>query len=74
MCRQVDVFTLLSTEVNFCGSAIGSRSDITEMLQFCAKHGVKPWVEVLPLSQCNEGMKKVQKNQVRFRVVLDTSK
>ena len=56
--------------IQFVGSLIGSLSEIKEMLAFCAKNDVLPMVEVLPMSEVNEGIRKVREGDVKFRVVL----
>jgi len=40
------------------------------MLEFAALNGVKPKVELMKLSQCNETMEKVLANKARYRIVL----
>jgi len=56
--------------IQFVGSLIGSLSEIKEMLTFCSKNDVRPMVEVLPMSEVNEGIRKVREGDVQFRVVL----
>ena len=56
--------------IQFVGSLIGSLSEIKEMLAFCAKNDVRPMVELLPMSDVNEGIRKVREGDVKFRVVL----
>jgi len=56
------------------GSSIGSTKEIKEMLEFASKNDVRPWIELLPMSKVNEGIKKVQDNDVKFRVVLEQGK
>ncbi|MEK6963487.1 MAG: NAD(P)-dependent alcohol dehydrogenase [Nanoarchaeota archaeon] len=53
-----------------CGSVIGSRKGIQEMLQFAAKHKIETVTEALPLSSVNEAILKVRENKVRYRMVL----
>ena len=40
------------------------------MLDFSAKHGVKPMVELFPVDQVNDAIQKVRDNTARYRVVL----
>ena len=67
-------FTLLASRVHVVGSAIGSPNEIRDMLAFSAEHGVRPWIELLPMSEVNEGIRKVKENDVKFRVVLEQGK
>jgi len=66
----VPLMQINAKQINFAGSLIGSISEIKEMLQFCAKNDVRPMVEVLPMSEVNEGIRKVREGDVKFRVVL----
>ena len=67
-------FALILSRVNIVGSLIGSTAEIKEMLEFAGKHDVRPLIEVLPMSQVNEGIRKVNENDVKFRVVLEAGK
>ena len=40
------------------------------MLEFAALNGIKPKVEIMKLSQCNEAIEKVLANKARYRIVL----
>ncbi|RYF73012.1 MAG: NAD(P)-dependent alcohol dehydrogenase, partial [Comamonadaceae bacterium] len=53
------------------GSLIGSLADTQEVLDFCARHGIGPDVEVIPIQDVNDAYKKVEKGDVRFRYVID---
>eukprot|EP01137_Pigoraptor_chileana_P006803 Opistho-2@51540 len=67
-------FDLVANNVNFAGSCIGSRGEITEMLDIAAKSNVRPWTEVIPLDQCNAAIERMRKGDVRFRFVLENKK
>ena len=60
-------------QVSFAGSLIGSLSEIKEMLTFCSQHDVRPMVELLPMSEVNEGIRRVREGDVKYRVVLHNS-
>jgi len=40
------------------------------MLDFCARSGIKPMVEMSPMSQVNEALDRLREGKVRFRAVL----
>jgi uncharacterized zinc-type alcohol dehydrogenase-like protein len=44
-----------------------------EMLDFCAAHGIVADVEVLPFAEVNTGFRRLEKNDVRYRFVLDVA-
>ncbi len=53
------------------GSLIGGIRDTQEVLDFCAAHGIKPEIEVIPIQDVNAAYKKVESGEVRFRYVID---
>ena len=53
------------------GSLIGNLADTQEVLDFCAKHGIGPDVEVINIEDVNDAYDKVEKGDVRFRYVID---
>jgi D-arabinose 1-dehydrogenase-like Zn-dependent alcohol dehydrogenase len=62
---------LIGGQKAIVGSAIGGRPMMKEMLQFAAEHDVRPRIETLPMDEVNEGVSKVENNEVRYRVVLE---
>lgn len=64
------IANIAAVEGEYISSMVGSPAVIKEMLEFAAKHNVKPWIEKLPMSKASEGIEKVRANNVRFRVVL----
>jgi len=65
----VQAFSLLSQK-SLCGSNTGGRRTMLEMLDFAARHGIRPQVELLPMSEANAAITRVRRNQARYRVVL----
>ena len=53
------------------GSLIGNLADTQEVLDFCAKHGIGPDIEIIDIQNVNEAFKKVERGDVRFRYVID---
>ncbi|WP_425505315.1 NAD(P)-dependent alcohol dehydrogenase [Sphingomonas piscis] len=56
---------------NVSGSLIGSIKETQEVLDFCAQHGIAPEIEIIPIQQINDAMKKVESGEVHFRYVID---
>ena len=56
---------------NVSGSLIGSIRETQEVLDFCAEHGIRPEIEVIPIQRVNEVYPKVENGEVRFRYVID---
>jgi uncharacterized zinc-type alcohol dehydrogenase-like protein len=64
---------LVSTERTICGSNNASRNTIEEMLQFCVQRKITPWIEEFPIQEINQGIEKLRRNQVRYRIVFTSS-
>jgi len=67
---SVGIFPFIAGQRSLSGSPTGSPSDLTEMLDVAARHGVKAQTEVFPMTKANEAIAKVKKNLVRYRAVL----
>jgi uncharacterized zinc-type alcohol dehydrogenase-like protein len=67
---QIQAFSLIGGQRSIAGSPTGSPRDLHEMLDVAARHNVKAITERFPMSQANEAVTKVKKNQVRYRAVL----
>jgi len=66
----VSPFPLVLGQRTICGSPVGGRATMTEMLDFAARHGIKAKVEVMPLAEANAAIARVASNQARYRMVL----
>jgi uncharacterized zinc-type alcohol dehydrogenase-like protein len=66
----VPIFDLMFGHKSVCGSVIGGRAMIAEMLTFAARHKIQAMTEVMPMDKCNEAVTKVRNNQARYRMVL----
>lgn len=53
------------------GSLIGSIRETQDVLDFCAEHGIAPDIEVIPIQEINQAMKRVENGEVRYRYVID---
>ena len=53
------------------GSLIGSITETQEILDFCARHGIAPEVQVIPIQEINEAFRRVKEGDVRFRYIID---
>lgn len=67
---QFQAFPMIGGHKAIVGSNTGSRSGIKAMLETAAKKGVKPLIERHSLSDVNDAMARVARNQVRYRAVL----
>jgi uncharacterized zinc-type alcohol dehydrogenase-like protein len=67
---QFPASLLLSSQRVICGSDIGSPAAIRETLTFAAEHGIGAQVEVAPMGEVNDALKRVRENRARYRMVL----
>ncbi|KAF9921889.1 hypothetical protein FBU30_008032 [Linnemannia zychae] len=64
--------SLLFRQVSITGSLIGGRNITQEMLDFAAKTGVRPWIEMRPMSDPNAALEYMMEGRPRYRVVMET--
>ena len=67
---NVPPVVLLLQEKRLCGSIIGSRATIQEMLSFAARHSIGATVELMPMAEVNVALDRVRAGKVRYRMVL----
>lgn len=68
---QVVAAVVVHGRKSLSGSNIGGIAETEEMLQFCYEHGIVTDAEVLPASQANEAMERLERGDVKYRFVLD---
>jgi alcohol dehydrogenase (NADP+) len=62
--------SLFTDAVGISGSNIGSPALLEEMLQFAAKHDVKPWIQKYDMDNINQAMPDFEAGKPRYRFVL----
>ena len=67
----VSVLQLLLSLASVSASPGGTRSEISKMLEFAARHNIGPIVEHRPMSGINEAIAYVESGKANYRVVLD---
>ena len=67
---RLDPGAILGRQLSVTASAIGGRPAVRETLEFAARHGVAPKVQLRPLAEANAALGEVRKGQARYRVVL----
>ena len=55
------------------GSITGGTVELQEMLDFAAEKGVEAMIEKIPIDYVNEALARLQKNDVRYRFVVDVA-
>jgi uncharacterized zinc-type alcohol dehydrogenase-like protein len=64
---------LLMADRSLSGSLIGGIPATQEMLEFCAEHGIGADVEMIPIEDVNEAWERIERNDVKYRFVIDLS-
>jgi alcohol dehydrogenase (NADP+) len=62
---------LISGRRAIAGSSIGGMAETQEMIDFCAEHQIVSDVEMVPIQSVNEAYTRIEKNDVRYRFVID---
>jgi uncharacterized zinc-type alcohol dehydrogenase-like protein len=68
---DVGAFPFIMGQRSLSGSPVGSPANIARMLEFAARHQVRPVVEVFPIERVNEAMEHLRQGKARYRIVLD---
>lgn len=68
---EMSTVPLLLGRRRVAGSPIGGIRQTQEMLDFCAKKGVLPDVEMIRIDQINEAYERMERSDVRYRFVID---
>jgi len=53
------------------GSLIGGIAETQEMLDFCGEKNILSEVEVIRIEEINDAYTRMQKNEVKYRFVID---
>ncbi|KAF2302112.1 hypothetical protein GH714_032826 [Hevea brasiliensis] len=64
---------LITGKRNICGSFVGSIEDTQEILEFWAEKGLTSMIEIVKIDYVNEAFKRMERNDVRYRFVLDVA-
>jgi len=66
----IGAFPLIAAQRSVGGSPSGAPSTVMAMLDFCARHGIRPVTEEFPMSRANDAMAHLAAGKARYRVVL----
>lgn len=67
----VGAFSLIMAQRSISGSPVGSPATIAQMLDFAARHGIKPIAETFPMARANEALAHLGAGKARYRIVLE---
>ncbi|MDP0500442.1 MAG: NAD(P)-dependent alcohol dehydrogenase [Verrucomicrobiota bacterium JB022] len=68
---KLSAFSLLTGQKSLSASPVGSPSNITKMLDFAARHEIKPVTEHFKMADVNEAFEHLESGKARYRIVLD---
>jgi cinnamyl-alcohol dehydrogenase len=71
---ELPAFSVIMTRKKVAGSLIGGLKETQEMIDFAAKHGILPDVEIISMDYVNEAMERLAKADVKYRFVIDIGK
>ena len=63
-------WNLIGGERSLVGGQPGSTIETREMLAFSARHGIKPMIEIFPMTEANAALDHTRQGKARFRSVL----
>lgn len=66
----VPVFSMLMAQRSLSGSPLGSPATTRSMIEFCARHAIKPIIEEFAMSKANEALERLESGKARYRIVL----
>lgn len=67
---DVGAFSLIGGQRSVSGSPVGNPAVISDMLEFAARHGIKPVIETFSFDKVNEAMDRLRSGEARYRIVL----
>jgi uncharacterized zinc-type alcohol dehydrogenase-like protein len=68
----IQAFSLIGGARSLSGSPVGSHGTVARMLEFCARHHIKPQCERYPMSKANDALEHLRSGKARYRIVLDS--
>ncbi len=71
---DLNVVPMLFDQYSVSASPVGGPSIIRKMLEFSARHNIKPVTENFPMSKVNDAMDRLRQGKVKYRLVLVNDK
>ena len=67
---RIELMELVVHQQSIVGSFLGSPATMREMLAFAEERGIRPMVEVMPMGQVNEAIRRLKDGKAHYRIVL----
>lgn len=68
---ELHLMPLMFAQLSLSSSLVGSPQRIADMLEFCARHDIKPVTEHFPFNRINDALAHLESGNARYRIVLD---
>lgn len=68
---NIYVFPMIVSQASISATPLGSPATVRTMIEFCARHNIKPVAEFLPMSRADEAFKQLEAGKARYRIVLE---
>lgn len=69
----INNFNMMFNRVNYNSSLIGGIPETQEVVDFCAKNGVRPQIKIISAEEINQAWEDVVNKKARYRYVIDTA-
>lgn len=70
---KIEMGPVVMNRITIAGSLIGGVADTQEILDLAAEKGIRPHIELIAMADIDDAFKRMKKEQVRFRHVIDMS-
>ncbi|CAN6182224.1 unnamed protein product [Urochloa humidicola] len=70
---ELPVYAIVPGGKGVAGNSVGSVGDCQAMLEFAGKHGIGAEVELIKMDYVNTAIERLEKNDVRYRFVIDVA-
>lgn len=68
---EINQISLVQPRRNFASSMVGGIRETQELIDFCAKHGIRPEITKIPINKIDDAWEKVVAKKARYRFVID---
>ena len=67
---DINVGSLMGSQISISSSPVGSPLTITEMLEFASRHKINPKIEIFDIKDVNKAISRLKNEKPQYRVVL----
>lgn len=70
---SINNFAFNTNRVNYNTSLVGGIPQTQQLVDFCAKHGIAPTIQIIKANEVNQAWEKVINKEARYRYVIDAA-